>query len=76
MDQLRNFILTQCYAYQERIFPEYSNVCKATKSKICFEDILRRQDSLCQFILDPTSLNLEERVNIKDPALPELLKIS
>ena len=72
-------ILTQCYAYldiRERIFPEYSNVCKATKSEICFEDILRRQDSLCQFILDPTSLNLEERVNIKDPALPDLLKIS
>ena len=74
-----NHILTECLAYEEirrRIFPEFSKICKITKSNVSFEDILRSNEALCQFILDPTSFNLEKRVNINDPALPELFRIS
>ena len=72
-------ILTECLAYQEvreRIFPDISKVCKMTKSKFSFEDILRNNQTLCQFLLDPTSFNLEKRIHIDDPALPALLKLS
>ena len=74
-----NHILTECLAYAEirdRIFPEFSKICKTTKSNASFEDILQSNEALCQFILDPTSLNLEKRVNINDPVLPELFRLS
>ena len=31
---------------------------------------------LTQFLLDPTSFNLKKRVNIGDPAVPALFKLS
>ena len=74
-----NHILTECLVYKEvrqRMFPEISEVCKMTKSECSFEDIFRNNSSLCQFILDPTSFNLENRVHIDDPALPALFKMS
>ena len=66
-------ILTECLAYQEvreRIFPDIFEVCKMTKSKFSFKDFLRNNQTLCQFLLDPTSFNLEKRIHIDDPALP------
>ena len=72
-------ILTECLAYtdiRERIFPEFAEACRTTKSSITFEDILQNKNSLCQFILDPTSFNLHKRIHITDPALNEIMKIS
>ena len=72
-------ILTECFAYadiRERMFPEFSEVCKTTKSDIIFEDVLNNKNSLCQFILDPTSFNLDKRIHFTDPALNEMFKIS
>ena len=74
-----NHILTECLAYKEvrqRMFPEISEVCKMTKSECSFEDILRHNSSLCQFLLDRTSFNLENQVHIDDPALPALFRMS
>ena len=68
-------ILTECLAYtdiRERIFPEFSEACRTTKSSITFEDILQNKNSLCQFILDPTSFNLHMRIHIIDPALNKI----
>ena len=61
---------------RERIFLEFSKACKLTRSKVNFEDYLINDQMLTQFILDPTSLNLEKRVHMNDPALNELLRIS
>ena len=72
-------ILTKCLAYQDvrqRIFPEISEACKMTKSKLNFQEILKNDTTLCQFLLDPSSFNLEKRIHIDDPALPTLFKIS
>ena len=74
-----NHILTECLAYQEtrkRIFPEFIEAGKTAKSKVSFEDILRNSETLTQFILDPTSMNLEKRIHINDPALPSLRNLS
>ena len=65
-------ILTECLAYtdiRERIFPEFAEACRTTKSSITFEDILQNKKSLCQFILDPTSLNLHKRIHITTPSI-------
>ena len=72
-------ILTDCIAYadiRKRMFPEFSEVCRTTKSNIIFEDILDNKTSLCQFILDPTSFNLQKRIHINDPVLNKILRIS
>ena len=72
-------ILTECNGYRkirERIFLEYTEACKSTRSRVNFEDYLINDQLLTQFILDPTSLNLEKRVHMNDPTLNELFRIS
>ena len=70
-------ILTQCLAYKDirdRMFPEYSNICSENDLK--FEEMTSTDENLCQFILDPSSLNLSKRINICDPELDKILRIS
>ena len=72
-------ILIECDMYKEireRIFLEFDNACKYAKSQVDFEDIRKNEKSLTQFILDPSSFNLEKRVHVNDPALPDLFRIS
>ena len=71
-------ILTECAAYsdiRDRIFPEYSLLCQQSKM-ITFEDIYSNKANLCQFILEPCSLNLPNRVSIKDPNLNQFFNLS
>ena len=55
---------------------DFMRLCKETKNKINFEEIMKSDDMLCQFILDPTSLNLPVRVSLRDPILTEFFKLS
>ena len=61
---------------RDRILLEFSEVCKLTKNSINFENMKSDDSVLTQFILDPTSFNLKKRVNIGDPAVPTLFKLS
>ena len=54
----------------------FNTLCKETKNEINFEEIVKSDDMLCQFILDPTSLNLPVRVSLQDPLLTEFFKLS
>ena len=72
-------ILTDCSAYlhiRDRILPEFAFLCLQSKSRLKFNDILSDRSKLCQFILDPTSLNLDARINLSDPYLGEFFKLS
>ena len=63
-------ILTKCVAYADiraRIFPELSGLC--SRSGLDFQEYLNDDDKLCQFSLDPTSLDLPRRIGISDPNL-------
>ena len=63
-------ILTVCTAYsdiRERILTEYAQIC--ITSEFDFNYILTNSDNLIQFILDPSSLNLEYRISYSDPNL-------
>ena len=72
-------ILTECQAYKDirsRIMPEYEEACTQIEGIIEFQSFAMENSALCQFILDPSSLNLHRRVNVADKALPNLFKIS
>ena len=72
-------ILTQCMVYKkirERIIPEYSEVLTSSESHLSMDEVLESNENLCQFILDPSSINLREQINVSDPALHRLFKIS
>ena len=55
---------------------EFENVCSQSKSNITFRTIFSEPETLCQFILDPSSFNLSERIHRDDPVLLPLLKLS
>ena len=72
-------ILTSCEAYAEirkKLLPEYQNLCMESESKPCFNEISSQTDTLCQFILDPSSFNLKMRVNMNDPVLGLFFQLS
>ena len=72
-------ILTICTSYSDirkRILSELSLLCQKSKNSINFDKILEDKNKLCQFILDPTSMNLESRINFKDPLMPDFFRIA
>ena len=72
-------ILTQCVTYsqiRERMIPEFEEVLTESESRLNIEEGSKTDENLCQFILDPSSLNLRKRINISDPALHKLFKLS
>ena len=72
-------ILSTCTEYQEirrRILIEMAELCMQAKSEINFEHISSDPEVLTQFILDPSSFNLETRVNLFDPILQKMFKVS
>ena len=72
-------ILTACSSYldiRDRIFPEFTLLCQQSKSKPDFHSIQNDKTQLCQFILDPSSLNLANRISVSDPQLDSFFKLS
>ena len=61
---------------RKRIFQQYQTLCSNTQNEINFEDLLKNEETLCQFIIDPTSLNLPVRVSLADPLVSEFYKLS
>ena len=61
---------------RNRLLKEFRDLCKTTKNRISFDDITQNEERLCQFVLDPTSLNLPIRLSLKDPLVTEFFKLS
>ena len=53
-----------------------TQLCHSAKHEINLDEILKNPRTLTQFILDPSSFNLSSRVNISDPILTPLFKLS
>ena len=70
-------IISRCKALEEprhimlNILTEFCH----SKEFYFFDNILQNDEELTQFILDPTSMNLTNRVNFNDRNLPELMNI-
>ena len=72
-------IVVICEAYadiRKKLIPGYQDLCSKTKIPINFEAIANNENTLCQFILDPSSFNLKFRVNLTDPTLCRFFKLS
>ena len=72
-------ILTNCSQYSDirnRIIEEYKKIGENFSSEFPFDEILSKNETLCQFILDPASLNLKYRISMSDPILDDLFKVS
>ena len=70
-------ILTYCSAYSDiriRILAEFSYLYMQSKSQVSFTDLISDNEMLCQFILDPTSMNLQRRIKLNDPILSFLFQ--
>ena len=61
---------------RKRLLIEFDHLCKKTKNQISFDDISKSEETLCQFINDPTSLNLQSRVSLSDPLVRMFYKLS
>ena len=55
---------------------EVEMTCNMSKTEIQFEKMSKNPEELTQFILDPTSFNLTNRVNISDPIVKTLFGLS
>ena len=72
-------ILTQCTAYKDirnRIVNQMKSLLEEDNLLTSFAKIFETENHLCQFILDPTSLNLPIRVSQSDPISEQLFKLS
>ena len=72
-------VLTSCFKLSEtrsRILREFSSLCSVTKSQIDFEYISSDKEILSQFLIDPCSFNLTQRVHIDDPAVDQFYRLS
>ena len=72
-------VISSCEALsaeRKRLLLEFSQLCQKTKNQIIFNDILKNEETLCQFIIDPMSLNLQSRVSLSDPLVPVFYKLA
>ena len=72
-------IVTACSGMEsirKKLFEELRQLCMQSKSKVNLDEIMKEEQILCQFILDPSSLNLKSRVSLSDPIIQRLFKFS
>ena len=72
-------ILAICPEYEDirnRILSEISQLCLLAKIEFDFTKFLSDPEVLTQFLLDPTSFNLTERVHVSDPIVTHMFKLS
>ena len=76
-DETLEHLICFCESLSEprsRILAELQLLCQQTESNINLQSF--NSIELTQFVLDPTSLNLKQRINMTDPKLSEFFKIS
>ena len=70
-------LISQCPKFDSlraQIKSEMNSICEKSNIKINVNEF--NNSEFTQYLLDPCSLNLRKRVNINDPALPQLYKLS
>ena len=54
----------------------WKKVLENSANKLKISTFLKSEDLLTQFVLDPTSMNLTDRVHMNDPIVPKMYKLS
>ena len=79
LEESISHVICTCKAYEierNRIFTQFSQLCHLTRNKLKFEHFQENEEVLCQFLLDPTSLNLPVRVSLEDPIVFDFFNLS
>ena len=79
LEESVSHVISSCEAMMEertKLLVEFRQLCSLTKNCINFYNFLEDEKMLCQFILDPTSLNLPVRVSLDDPLVPQIFRLS
>ena len=61
---------------RNRILSDIEAICGEAQTIINFNTLIQNSEELTQFILDPSSLNLHNRISLSDPILPEIFRLS
>ena len=72
-------IVASCSKFEdirEKILIEMDQKLEDSKNNLRISKFMNSEETLTQFILDPTSMNLKERVHVNDPIVPELFRLS
>ena len=72
-------VISTCSAMnveRKRLLAEYGQLCSMTQNYINFDTIKEDANQLCQFVLDPTSISLPNRVSLNDPLVTHFLRLS
>ena len=78
-DETYSHIISSCHGMaveREKLLSDMKILCSNSRSSINFDKIVEDEKSLCQFVLDPTSLNLPTRVQLNDPLLGDFFRLS
>jgi hypothetical protein len=72
-------IVASCIIFEDirdKILAEFDQILEKAKTNLRISKFMKSEDTLTQFVLDPTSMNLTERVHINDPIVPQVFKLS
>ena len=72
-------VVSTCTATElerSKIVTEYRTLCMQTKNCVDFDRFLLTEKLFCQFILDPTSINLPVRISPNDPLVNKFFNLS
>ena len=72
-------IIAICPSYESmrtRIFKEIAQISLLSRNKVDFETMLAEPETISQYVLDPTSFNLNSRVHMSDPVVESLYRLS
>ena len=72
-------ILATCSAYSDirnRMIEEYMILCSLAKTNVFWQETISDKNTFWQFILDPASFNLTQRMYLSDPILGALYESS
>ena len=72
-------IVSSCFKTSQihrRILSDIETLCGQASTIINFNTLIQNPEELTQFILDPSSLNLNQRISMSDPILPEIFRLS
>ena len=76
-DETSCHIIASCQKLDRKQFlEEYKSLCLLSENNISFDYMVKSEETLTQFILDPCSFNLKTRIHIDDPVKSALFKLS
>ena len=74
-DDISHIVTSHITTPQQEVLNMIQLLCNVSKSKVNISNIMKCKETMAQFILDPSSLNLQDRISVYDPILPKLFEL-